>query len=250
MKKDLGKLIYEGKAKKIYSSVDSDQVFIEFKNDTTAFNALKREQFADKGRINCQISAHLFEMLEDKGIATHYQGLYSDNVMAAQKVTIIPLEVVLRNVATGSLCRETPIKEGLHISPPLIDFYYKDDDLGDPLLTPSRLHLLNLIRLEQVREIEDLIKEINDYLKCFFEKIDLFLVDFKLEIGVNKSGNLLLADEISPDSCRIWDQRSNDPNNRILDKDRFRKDLGGVVDAYGEILKRIQGVSSKPRNCS
>ncbi len=243
-----GPLIYEGKAKRVFSSESSDVVFVEFKNDATAFNALKRSELEGKGFLNCQISAALFELLEANGVSTHYLGLSGDTWMAAQWVKVIPLEVVLRNIATGSLCRETPISSGRELSPPLLDLYYKDDSLKDPLLTEARLKLLELVTPNQRLEIEQLARKVNQILQVFFEQLDLLLVDFKLEIGVNRSGQLIVADEISPDTCRIWDKRIKDPKDRILDKDRFRQDLGFVVESYGQIYKRMQGVTSKPRN--
>ena len=208
----------------------------------------KKEYLEGKGQINCLISAYLFELLESKGISTHFRGLYSEDCIAAAKLKIIPLEVVVRNIAEGSLCRETPIKKGSKISPSLIDYYYKDDTLSDPLLTDQRIKLLNIISSAQQLEIENISREVNTVLTNFFSNIDLILVDFKIEFGIDCFGKIILGDEISPDNCRIWDIREKDLNSRILDKDRFRKDLGGVIDAYGEILKRIQGVSSKPRN--
>ena len=248
MTPDHGELLYEGKAKRVFASDQRDRVLIEFKNDATAFNALKRAELDDKGRLNCQISARLFEILERNGVPTHYLGLAGETWMVVQPVKVIPIEVVIRNVATGSLCKQTPIPAGTELSPPLLDLYYKDDTLGDPLLTESRLELLGLINPEQRLEIEQLARSVNGWLLPFFESLDLLLVDFKLELGVNSSGKLLVADEISPDTCRLWDQRNSDPKARILDKDRFRQDLGGVIEAYGEILKRVQGVCANPYN--
>ena len=250
MKPDHGQLLYQGKAKRIFQTEFDDRVLVEFKNDATAFNALKHQEFKDKGKINCQISAHLFEMLESEGVPNHYLSLAADSWMVVQRVKIIPLEVVVRNIATGSLCRETPINEGYELSPPLLDFYYKDDNLGDPLLTEARLKKLELLSEKDKSEVERLAFLINGLLQSFFQQLDLTLVDFKLELGANNQGQILLSDEISPDTCRIWDNRIEDPKERILDKDRFRQDLGGVINAYGEVLKRIQGVSSKPRICS
>ncbi len=246
---DHGELLYEGKAKRVFASDQRDRVLVEFKNDATAFNALKRAELDDKGRLNCQISARLFEILERNGVPTHYLGLAGETWMVVQPVKVIPIEVVIRNVATGSLCKQTPIPAGTELSPPLLDLYYKDDSLGDPLLTESRLELLGLINPEQRLEIEQLARSVNGWLLPFFESLDLLLVDFKLELGVNSSGKLLVADEISPDTCRLWDQRNSDPKARILDKDRFRQDLGGVIEAYGEILKRVQGVCANPYSC-
>ena len=250
MKPKHGQLLYQGKAKRIFQSDFDDQVLVEFKNDATAFNALKHQEFEDKGRINCQISAHLFEMLESQGVPNHYLSLAADCWMVVERVRIIPLEVVIRNIATGSLCRETPIKQGDELLPPLLDFYYKDDQMGDPLLSEARLEKLELLSEKDRLEIERIAFRVNLLLQPFFEKLDLTLVDFKLEFGINNQGQILLADEISPDTCRIWDKRIRDSKERILDKDRFRQDLGGVINAYGEVLKRIQGVSSTPRICS
>jgi len=236
-----GPLIYEGKAKRIFETDRPDRVIMEFKDDATAFNALKHSVIKGKGYLNCQISAHLFELLDRNNVPTHFIQLVGDNYMEAQRIDVIPLEVVIRNLATGSLCKQTPIASGTKLSPPLLDIYYKDDALGDPLLNDERLKLLGVINDPQRKEIENLARKVNDLLRTFFLDLELILVDFKLEIGLNRSGQMMIADEISPDSCRLWDQRCSDPKERILDKDRFRKDLGGVIEAYGEILKRIQG---------
>jgi phosphoribosylaminoimidazole-succinocarboxamide synthase len=243
-----GPLLYEGKAKRVYASKHDDIVLVEFKNDATAFNALKREQLEHKGRLNCQISARLFEHLERSGIRTHYKGVVGDTWMAVQRVEVIPLEVVLRNVATGSLCKQTPIPVGTVLDPALLDFYYKDDSLGDPLLTEARLMLLQLVSADRCQEMEKLARRVNAVLEPFFQTLDLQLVDFKLELGCNARGELLVADEISPDTCRLWDRRTTDPRDRILDKDRFRQDLGGLIEAYGEVYKRVQGCCPIPRN--
>ena len=249
MTPDHGELLYEGKAKRVLASRDPDRVLVELKNDATAFNAQKKAQLEDKGRLNCQISARLFELLDRAGVPTHYEGLAGDTWMVVRRVEIIPLEVVLRNTATGSLCRQTPIAEGTPIEPALLDLYYKDDALGDPLLTEARVRLLGVADAARLSAIEQLARRVNDLLLPFFAEIDLQLVDFKLELGLAADGSLLLADEISPDTCRFWDRRSEDEQDRILDKDRFRKDLGGVMEAYGEVLKRVQGACPNPRNC-
>ena len=245
-----GELLYEGKAKRIYAGSDNQQVLVEFKNDATAFNAQKRTQLDDKGRLNCRISACLFELLEREGIPTHYCGIADDTWMVVQRVEVIPVEVVLRNIATGSLCRETPIAQGTDLEPALLDLYYKDDGLGDPLLTDARLALLGLVSAGMRERIEVLARNVNAVLVPFFREIGLQLVDFKLELGLNAAGELLVADEISPDTCRLWDLSCTDAEERILDKDRFRKDLGGVIEAYGEVCKRVQGACPLPRNCS
>ena len=239
-----GSLIYEGKAKRVFASESPEKVFIEFKNDATAFNAKKRSEIEGKGRLNCKISAALFELLESNGIPTHFLELHSETFMVADKINVIPLEIVIRNIATGSLCRETPIKKGTLLNPPLLDVYYKDDSLDDPILTEARLKLLDVINPDQMEEIEKMTRSVNIILKQYFDKLDLLLVDFKLEFGMNSLGKLVVADEISPDNCRFWDKKNSDPEARILDKDRFRQDLGGVIDAYEEILKRIEKDSS------
>ena len=238
-----GPLIYEGKAKRVFACDNQDLVLIEFKNDATAFNAKKHSNIEGKGRLNCLISTYLFELLEEKGISTHFVSLQSETWMIAQKIQIIPLEIVIRNIATGSLCRETPINQGTELNPALLDIYFKDDGLGDPILTDSRLELLQIIDSNQRVEIERLAREVNQILASYFESIDLLLVDFKLEFGLNCAGELVVADEISPDNCRLWDRNKANPKDRILDKDRFRQDLGGLIDGYTEILKRIQGTS-------
>ena len=239
-----GPLIYEGKAKRVFACENPDRVLIEFKNDATAFNAQKRSEIDGKGRLNCKISASLFKLLELNGIPTHFLKLHSETFMIADKINVIPLEVVIRNIATGSLCRETPINQGRILNPPLLDLYYKDDELGDPILTESRLKLLDIISPSQRDDIEKIIRSVNKILKEYFDSIDLLLVDFKLEFGINSLGKLVIADEISPDNCRLWDKKNSDPKERILDKDRFRQDLGGVIDAYEEILTRIEKESS------
>ncbi|QNI86006.1 phosphoribosylaminoimidazolesuccinocarboxamide synthase [Synechococcus sp. PROS-7-1] len=244
-----GELLYEGKAKRIYAGADAQQVLVEFKNDATAFNAQKKAQLEHKGRLNCQISACLFELLERHGIPTHYVGVADATWMVVQRVEVIPIEVVLRNTATGSLCRETPIAQGTAIDPALLDLYYKDDALGDPLLTDARIALLGVVSSELRQRMEALARQVNAVLQPFFRDLGLQLVDFKLELGLNQAGELLVADEISPDTCRLWDLSNTDANERILDKDRFRKDLGGVIEAYGEVCKRVQGACPQPRNC-
>tara|TARA_Y100001968_G_scaffold288687_1_gene291135 strand:- start:2855 stop:3598 length:744 start_codon:yes stop_codon:yes gene_type:complete len=240
-----GSLIYEGKAKRVFSCENPDKVLIEFKNDATAFNAKKRSKIQGKGRLNCKISAALFELLELNRIPTHFLELHSETFMFADKINVIPLEVVIRNIATGSLCRETPINQGTILNPPLLDLYYKDDELGDPILTEGRLKMLDLVSSLQIEEIYEITRNVNKILKEYFDSLDLLLVDFKLEFGTNSAGKIVVADEISPDNCRFWDKKNSDPKGRILDKDRFRQDLGGVIDAYEEILNRIENDSSK-----
>ena len=232
-------LIYEGKAKKIFAHKDSDKVIIEFKDDATAFNALKKAKFEGKGELNCLISSKIFEFLIKNNIPTHYLGLISNNSMIAQKINIIPLEVVIRNTAYGSLCKETAIKPGTVLENPLIDIYLKNDFLNDPLLTKDRINLLNIISDEDLNYIIELTIKINKLIKKFFYNIKLNLVDFKLEFGHNSKGQIVLGDEISPDNCRLWDLNLKNDTIVSLDKDRFRNDLGGLIEAYSEINKRI-----------
>jgi len=243
----LGSLLYEGKAKRVYATDQDDLVAVEYKDDATAFNALKKAQLAGKGELNCQISARLFELLERDGIPTHYLGMPQANWMHVRPVRIVPVEVVIRNTAFGSLCKQMPIEPGTPLDPPLLDLYYKDDAFGDPLLTDARLERLGLLSADQRQELERLALAVNTSLRRFFAEIQLQLVDFKIELGFTASGELVVADEISPDTCRLWDLQVADAQDRILDKDRFRQDLGGVVEAYGEVLKRVQGACPNPR---
>jgi phosphoribosylaminoimidazole-succinocarboxamide synthase len=243
----LGTLLYEGKAKRVFATDRPDRVAVEYKDDATAFNALKKAQLAGKGELNCQISARLFELLERDGIPTHYIALEPPNWMLVRPVRIVPVEVVVRNTAFGSLCKQMPIAPGTPLEPPLLDLYYKDDAFGDPLLTDARLERLGLLTPAQRSELERLAFAVNATLRRFFADLALQLVDFKIELGVSADGELVVADEISPDTCRLWDLRVADGQDRILDKDRFRQDLGGVVEAYGEVLKRVQGACPTPR---
>jgi phosphoribosylaminoimidazole-succinocarboxamide synthase len=243
----LGSLLYEGKAKRVYATDQPDLVAVEYKDDATAFNALKKAQLAGKGEMNCQIATRLFELLEREGIPTHFIALQQPNWMLVKPVRIVPVEVVVRNIAFGSLCKQMPIEPGTALEPPLLDLYYKDDAYGDPLLTDARLERLALLTPEQRLELERLAFAVNESLRRFFAGIQLQLVDFKIELGFNAEGRLVVADEISPDTCRLWDLQVADAQDRILDKDRFRQDLGGVVEAYGEVLKRVQGACPSPR---
>ena len=232
-------LIYEGKAKKIFTHDDVDKVKIEFKDDATAFNALKKEKFEGKGKLNCLISARIFEILIKKNIPTHFIELENENTMIAKKIKVIPLEIVLRNTAYGSLCKQTTIKPGTFLSKPLIDIYLKNDELNDPLITKDRIKLMNILSSDDLELIIDLTLKVNEILKIFFKNIQLRLVDFKLEYGYDLKNNILLGDEISPDNCRLWDLNQKNDTIVSLDKDRFRNDLGGLIEAYSEIHQRI-----------
>ena len=239
-------LIYEGKAKKIYAHEDLDKVIIEFKDDATAFNALKKAKFEGKGELNCLISSKIFEFLVENDIPTHYLGLNNKNSMIAQKIKIFPVEVVLRNIAYGSLCKQTTIKPGTVLESPLIDIYLKNDALNDPLLTKERIILLKIINNEDLELMCDMTLKINKLLKTFFYNIKINLVDFKLEFGYDSQGRIVLGDEISPDICRLWDLNQKNDIIVSLDKDRFRNDLGGFIDAYTEINNRINNfINSK-----
>ena len=232
-------LIYEGKAKKVFNHDDANKVKIEFKDEATAFNALKKEKFEGKGKLNCLISARIFEILIKKNIPTHFIELENENTMIAKKIKVIPLEIVLRNTAYGSLCKQTTIKPGTLLSKPLIDIYLKNDELNDPLITKDRIKLMNLLSSDDLELIIDLTLKVNEILKSFFKNIQLQLVDFKLEYGYDHTNNILLGDEISPDNCRLWDLNQKNDTIVSLDKDRFRNDLGGLIEAYSEINRRI-----------
>ena len=236
-------LIYEGKAKKVFTHDDADKVIIEFKDDATAFNALKKARYEGKGKLNCLISARIFELLIKKQIPTHFIELKNENTMIAKKINIIPLEIVLRNTAYGSLCKQTTIKSGTVLEKPLIDFYLKNDELNDPLITKDRIQLMKILSAEDLDFIIDLTLKINLILKSFFKNIKLKLVDFKLEFGYDSKNNILLGDEISPDNCRLWDLNQKNDMIVSLDKDRFRNDLGGLIEAYTEINRRINDFS-------
>ena len=229
-----GKLLYEGKAKKVYETNDPDLFIQEFKDDATAFDATKRGTIRDKGIINNKISKILFNLLESKGIETHFVEQLDDRQMLIKRVEIIPLEVTIRNTVAGGMARLLNLKEGMALKEPVLEYHYKEDSLHDPLINDYHARALGMATDEELEFIRKRSFEINNILKSFFEHKNLDLVDFKLEFGRHK-GKILLADEISPDTCRLWDKETQ----KKLDKDRFRRDLGGVEDAYQEVLKRI-----------
>ncbi len=231
--------IYEGKAKILYKTDNPDVLLTHFKDDATAFNAQKRGTIEAKGVMNCQITVALFQWLESKGIPTHLVQQTAPDQLLVRRVNIIPLEVVVRNIAAGSLCRQTGLKEGQKLPFPLVEYYFKNDELGDPLLTRDRLLVMELATPEQLEQLQTLALKINQHLQDFFSGCQITLVDFKLEFGLNKQGEILLADEISPDTCRLWDQNQSDPQDRVMDKDRFRRDLGNVETAYQEVRQRV-----------
>lgn len=231
-------LVYEGKGKKIFSTNDESVYVAQFKDDLTAFNALKKGNEAGKGELNCRISAKLFTLLEQNGVNTHMKEVLSSDEMAVEKVTIIPIEVVVRNIATGSLSKRLGIAEATPLPFVLVEFYYKDDALGDPLINDEHAKILGIANDEQMAILREKGRQVNTILRPFFDNLGLNLVDFKLEFGINNAGKIILADEISPDSCRFWDKVSGEK----LDKDRFRQDLGNVKLGYEEVLKRIETV--------
>ncbi|BAF69986.1 phosphoribosylaminoimidazolesuccinocarboxamide synthase [Nitratiruptor sp. SB155-2] len=232
-------LLYEGKAKKIWKTDDENILIAEFKDSLTAFDAQKKSEEAGKGALNCKISANLFKLLEEQGIKTHFVECISENEMVIKKAEMIMIEVVVRNIATGSLTKRLGIPDGTKLPFALVEFYYKNDALHDPLINDEHALILELVDHEsELEELKRLGREINVVLKSFFDKANLNLVDFKVEFGKDSEGNIILADEISPDSCRFWDKTSGEK----LDKDLFRHDLGNVKVAYEEVLKRITKV--------
>ena len=231
--------LYEGKAKILYATDNPEILLTVYKDDATAFNAQKRGQIKGKGQINCQITAALFTWLGSMDIPTHYIDTPQPNQMRVKAVTIVPIEVVVRNIAAGSLCRQTGLPEGKVLPSALVEYYYKSDKLSDPLLTRDRIFLMDIITPQRLKEIENMARKINKNLQSFFDKCDITLVDFKLEFGLDAQQNLLLADEISPDTCRLWDKNDADPQSRVMDKDRFRKDLGRIESAYQQVQQRV-----------
>jgi phosphoribosylaminoimidazole-succinocarboxamide synthase len=231
--------LYEGKAKKIYATTDENIVWVSYKDSATAFNGEKKAEIEGKGRLNNEISSILFELLKEKGIDSHFVKRVSETEQLVKKVTIIPLEVVVRNIAAGSLSKRTGIPEGQILPRTIVEFYFKNDDLGDPLITEEHIDILNLASKEQLKVISKQALQVNEILTSYFVQRNVKLVDFKLEFGVDRDGQLLLADEISPDTCRLWDSETNEK----FDKDVFRRELGSLTDAYETILNRLGGLS-------
>lgn len=230
-------LMYEGKAKKVYATTDENVVWIEYKNSATAFNGEKKATIDGKGRLNNEITSLLFSMLHEAGIENHFIEKKSETEQLVQKVSIIPLEVVVRNVTAGSMAKRLGIDEGIPLEQPIVEFYYKDDSLGDPLITEDHIRLLKLATPAEVDVLKHLAQKVNALLSEFFVKRGLTLIDFKLEFGKTADGKIILADEVSPDTCRLWDKETNEK----LDKDVFRRNLGSLTDAYEKILARIGG---------
>jgi phosphoribosylaminoimidazole-succinocarboxamide synthase len=232
------KQIYEGKAKKLYTiKGHQDLLLQEFKDDATAFNAQKKGRILNKGLINCELTTFIFSYLTKKGIKNHFVKQVSPNEMIIKKLKIVPIEVVVRNIAAGSLLKKTKLKEGTQLAKPIVEFYYKDDALGDPMINDSHALAMKIATEKDLKALRQMAEKINSILKPFFLKRGLRLVDFKLEFGKDKTGKIMLGDEITPDTCRLWDKKTN----KKLDKDRFRFDLGGVNEAYAEVRKRITG---------
>ncbi len=228
-------LLYEGKAKKLFITEDPQILRVEYKDDATAFNGKKFDRLKDKGRLNNAITVFFFEHLETKDIPSHFVRKISETEQLVRRVKIIPLEVVVRNVAAGSLSKRIGWEEGKDLPHPIVEFYYKDDDLGDPLLAEEHIRLLELASEAQIEELKKRGLAVNEALESLMLSKGIRLIDFKLEFGLDQKGEILLADEISPDTCRFWDIESG----KILDKDRFRRDLGGVTEAYLEIHQRL-----------
>ena len=229
--------LYEGKAKKVFATEDPEIVIVDYKDDATAFNGEKKGTITGKGVINNQMSNHLMKMLAQAGVPTHYIEELSERETAVKKVSIVPLEVIIRNVSAGSFAKRYGVEEGIVFDAPTIEFSYKDDSLGDPLINDSHAIALKLATKEEIETIKKYAFMVNDFLKKTLLDCGITLVDFKLEFGKTSDGTIVLADEISPDTCRFWDVKTGEK----LDKDRFRRDLGGVEGAYQEMARRLLG---------
>ncbi len=227
--------LYEGKAKKVYKTDDEDLYIVSYKDDATAFNGLKKGTIAGKGVINNRMSNMLMQILENHGVKTHFVEELSERDTLVKKVKIVPLEVIIRNVSAGSFAKRFGVEEGIVFDEPTIEFSYKNDELGDPLMNAYHALALKLATKEEIEKIKSMAFKVNEVLKEYFKGLGIRLIDFKLEFGRLKDGEIVLADEISPDTCRLWDINTNEK----LDKDRFRRDMGGVEDAYKEVMKRL-----------
>lgn len=229
--------LYEGKAKKVFATDDPGVVLVEYKDDATAFNGLKKGTIQGKGVINNRVTNFLMKMLEKNGIPTHYIEEISDRETLVKKVTIVPLEVIVRNIAAGSLSKRLGLPEGTKLKKTVLEYCYKNDDLGDPMVNEYHIAAMGWVSDEDLKKIAEYSFKINQLLSAYMKDLNIELIDFKLEFGKTQDGQLVLADEISPDTCRFWDSTTHEK----LDKDRFRRDLGGVEDAYQEIMKRLMG---------
>lgn len=230
-------MLYEGKAKRVFATDDPQILLVDYKDDATAFNGLKKGTISGKGAINNRVTNYMMQLLEKEGVPTHFVQELSDRQTLVKKVTIVPLEVIIRNISAGSFAKRYGVEEGIPFTEPTIEFSYKNDDLGDPLINSYHALALGLATREEIETIKTLAFKVNAVMKDFFKAINVDLVDFKLEFGRLADGTIVLADEISPDTCRFWDSRTHEK----LDKDRFRRDLGNVEDAYQEMMKRILG---------
>ena len=229
--------LYEGKAKKVFATDDPNLVIVDYKDDATAFNGLKKGSIAGKGVINNVMSNHMFQLLEKQGVPTHFVEQLSERETLVKKVSIVPLEVIIRNISAGSFAKRFGVEEGIVFDEPTIEFSYKNDDLGDPLMNAYHAVALKAATREEIETIKSMAFKVNEVMKQYFDSLNVILVDFKLEFGRLPSGEIVLADEISPDTCRFWDAKTNEK----LDKDRFRRDMGGVEEAYKEMMRRVLG---------
>lgn len=229
-------LLYEGKAKRVFKTSDPDALWLEFKDDATAFDGEKHEVIAEKGVLNAAISTYLLQYLERNGVPTHYMNTISSTEMMVKKLKVLPVEFVIRNIAAGSFSKRLGIKEGTPLKSPILEFYYKDDALHDPMINEYVIEALDLARKDELLTAKEYAFDINDILIYKFRDAGITLVDFKLEFGIDFDGQVVLGDEISPDSCRLWDEETGEK----LDKDRFRRDLGGLIEAYKEVLRRLE----------
>ncbi|HIX53251.1 MAG TPA: phosphoribosylaminoimidazolesuccinocarboxamide synthase [Candidatus Lachnoclostridium stercoripullorum] len=227
-------LLYEGKAKKVYATEDPDVLIVDYKDDATAFNGLKKGTIVGKGAINNRMTNHIFKILETKGVPTHYIEELSDRETAVKKVEIVPLEVIIRNFSAGSFAKKMGMEEGIKFKQPTLEFSYKNDDLGDPFINRYYALALGLATEEEIDAIEKYAFIVNDVMREYFDSLGIELIDFKIEFG-RYHGQIILADEVSPDTCRLWDKETHEK----LDKDRFRRDLGNVEDAYQEVFRRL-----------
>lgn len=232
-----GQLLYEGKAKRLYATEDINILFVAYKDSATAFNGEKKAEIDGKGLLNNRITSLIFGKLEEAGIASHFVKQISDTEQLVRKVDIIPIEVVVRNIAAGSLAKRLGFEEGTPLKRPIVEFYYKDDNLGDPMITTEHIDILGIATEYEVQELYTKALQVNEVLKPMFEDVGVELIDFKLEFGRTSEGEVLLADEISPDTCRLWDAQTK----QKLDKDVFRRDLGSITEVYEIILKKLGG---------
>ena len=229
--------LYEGKAKKVFATDDANLVIVDYKDDATAFNGEKKGTITGKGVINNVMSNHMFQLLEQQGVPTHFVEQLSERETLVKKVSIVPLEVIISNISAGSFAKRFGVEEGIVFDEPTIEFSYKNDELGDPLMNAYHAIALKAATREEIETIKAMAFKVNEVMKQYFDTLNVILVDFKLEFGKTADGKIVLADEISPDTCRLWDKTTKEK----LDKDRFRRDMGGVEEAYQEIMKRVMG---------